>query len=71
MIKQGADGRVPSPCISVCRMDDASGLCVGCLRTLFEIAAWSELRDDERRNVWARLAKRATSETSRTLNADR
>ncbi|HUD31901.1 MAG TPA: DUF1289 domain-containing protein, partial [Variovorax sp.] len=25
---------VPSPCISVCRIDAASGLCTGCLRTL-------------------------------------
>jgi predicted Fe-S protein YdhL (DUF1289 family) len=31
---------VPSPCISVCRMDAATGLCEGCFRTLDEIAAW-------------------------------
>lgn len=30
----------PSPCINVCRMDPHSGLCVGCQRTLDEIAAW-------------------------------
>jgi predicted Fe-S protein YdhL (DUF1289 family) len=71
MIKQSADGRVPSPCISVCRIDDASNLCVGCLRTLSEIATWSEMRDDERRDVWARLAERATSAMSGALNADR
>jgi uncharacterized protein len=50
----------PSPCINVCRIDDATGLCVGCLRTLEEIAAWSVLSDDERRDVWTRLAMRAT-----------
>jgi predicted Fe-S protein YdhL (DUF1289 family) len=71
MIKQSADGPVPSPCISVCRIDDASSLCVGCLRTLSEIATWSTMRDDERRDVWARLAERAASVTSGTLNADR
>jgi predicted Fe-S protein YdhL (DUF1289 family) len=71
MIKHGADGRVPSPCISVCRMEDASGLCVGCLRTLSEIATWGEMRDDERRDVWARLAERAVSATAGTSNADR
>ena len=50
--------RVASPCISVCRMDDASGLCVGCLRTLDEIAAWSLLDSDEKRAVIAALPQR-------------
>jgi predicted Fe-S protein YdhL (DUF1289 family) len=71
MIKPGADGRVASPCISVCRMEEASGLCVGCLRTLSEIATWGEMRDDERRDVWARLAQRATNVMTGTSNADR
>lgn len=30
---------VASPCISVCKMDDARGLCLGCMRTIDEIAA--------------------------------
>ncbi len=46
---------VASPCISVCRMDDASGLCIGCLRTLDEIAAWSLLDADDKRAVLAAL----------------
>lgn len=49
---------VASPCISVCRMDAASGLCVGCLRTIDEIAAWSVLDDDERRGVLAAIGQR-------------
>jgi predicted Fe-S protein YdhL (DUF1289 family) len=54
-----ADGRpVPSPCISVCRIDDASGLCAGCARTLGEIAAWGTMADEERREVWRRIALR-------------
>jgi hypothetical protein len=58
--------RVPSPCINVCRIDDATGLCVGCLRTLDEIAAWSVLTDSERRDVWEHLASRATRVMSGT-----
>ncbi|MGC1818430.1 MAG: DUF1289 domain-containing protein [Casimicrobiaceae bacterium] len=50
--------RVASPCISVCRIDDANGLCVGCLRTLDEIAAWGALCDDARREVWVAIARR-------------
>lgn len=48
----------PSPCVSVCRMDDATGLCDGCLRTLDEIACWSLLDDEERQAVCDELAVR-------------
>jgi predicted Fe-S protein YdhL (DUF1289 family) len=51
-------GSVASPCISVCRIDEASGLCVGCLRTLDEIAAWATLDDDARRAVWRAIGER-------------
>jgi uncharacterized protein len=56
----GADGRVASPCISVCRIDEATGWCAGCLRTLDEIAAWGSLDDDDRRAVWTEIARRAS-----------
>jgi len=49
---------VPSPCISVCRIDASSGLCTGCLRTLDEIAAWSVLDDEAKRAVWRAIAVR-------------
>jgi uncharacterized protein len=49
---------VPSPCVNVCRMDAASGLCVGCRRTIDEIAAWSKLDDDGKRRVWHAIALR-------------
>jgi predicted Fe-S protein YdhL (DUF1289 family) len=49
---------VPSPCINVCRMDVASGLCEGCLRTIDEIAAWAAMDDDGKRVVWQRLEQR-------------
>ena len=49
---------VPSPCISVCRMNPRTGLCDGCLRTLDEIAAWSRMDDADKRVVWALLDQR-------------
>ena len=52
-------GHVPSPCISVCRMDAATGWCEGCWRTLDEIAAWGLASDAEKRGVWQELVKRA------------
>ena len=51
---------VASPCTSVCTMDPKSGFCIGCARTLDEIAAWSGYSDEEKRAVLARLdARRA------------
>jgi uncharacterized protein len=54
-----AEAIVPSPCISVCRMDAVSGLCQGCFRTLEEIAAWGLAGEDEKREVWRQLVERA------------
>lgn len=42
---------VPSPCINVCEMDPASGLCRGCMRTINEIVAWGSAPDDYKRAV--------------------
>ena len=53
-----ATSPVPSPCISVCRMDARSGWCEGCLRTLDEIAAWSTMDDPGKRAVWDALPER-------------
>lgn len=52
-------GDVPSPCVSVCRMDARSGLCVGCCRTLDEIAGWTRMDDAAKREVWQRIVQRA------------
>ena len=49
---------VPSPCIQVCRIDPASGLCSGCLRTLDEIARWSALPDADKLRVWRLIRQR-------------
>ena len=54
------DGTVPSPCVSVCRMEANGGVCEGCLRTLDEIAGWSDLDDDGKREVWQAIAQRIT-----------
>lgn len=49
---------VPSPCIDVCRMDETTGWCIGCARTLDEIAAWSTLDDMAKHKVWKLLPAR-------------
>ena len=49
---------VPSPCIDVCRMDEKTGWCEGCLRTIDEIAAWGGLDAATRRAILDRLPER-------------
>jgi predicted Fe-S protein YdhL (DUF1289 family) len=52
---------VPSPCIEVCRMSRDTGYCEGCLRSIGEIAGWSQYSDSQKRTVLARLPARKTA----------
>ncbi|MEO5373108.1 MAG: DUF1289 domain-containing protein [Alphaproteobacteria bacterium] len=47
-----------TPCTGVCRLDDGTGWCVGCFRTIDEIAHWSSKSLEERRAVLARTTGR-------------
>jgi predicted Fe-S protein YdhL (DUF1289 family) len=47
-----------SPCVRLCRIDAASGLCTGCGRSLNEIGGWLAYTDDERRAIMALLGDR-------------
>jgi predicted Fe-S protein YdhL (DUF1289 family) len=49
---------IKTPCVQVCVVDDASGLCLGCFRTLAEIASWARFSDAERDRIMAELADR-------------
>jgi len=51
---------VPSPCVSVCQMDPATGWCQGCLRTLEEIGQWGNADDAFKRVVWTNIEARLT-----------
>ncbi|ASV86568.1 hypothetical protein CES85_0929 [Ochrobactrum quorumnocens] len=39
-------------------MDIQTGFCLGCARTLDEIAEWSSMKDDQRRAIMALLPAR-------------
>ena len=49
---------IVTPCIKVCVVDGESGLCLGCHRTLPEIAGWVRLDDDRRAEIMAELPSR-------------
>lgn len=58
---------IASPCVMVCTVDGASGLCLGCLRTLQEIATWSRMTDQGRADVMADLPGRKSRIDPRLL----
>jgi uncharacterized protein len=65
-----ASGPVPSPCNSICTIDEVSGFCKGCFRTLDEVALWSVLDDAGKRAVWTALAeRRAAAEAAESAPA--
>ena len=47
-----------SPCNNVCVMDAEGRYCLGCARTLDEIARWGEMDGAERKRVLAQLLAR-------------
>ncbi|MFJ2988028.1 DUF1289 domain-containing protein [Collimonas sp. NPDC087041] len=47
-----------SPCINVCVMSAASGLCDGCQRTIDEIAAWGSASLEQKRHIWQLIRQR-------------
>jgi predicted Fe-S protein YdhL (DUF1289 family) len=49
---------IATPCVKVCAVDGASGYCLGCRRTLPEIAGWARLSDAERETIMAALPDR-------------
>jgi predicted Fe-S protein YdhL (DUF1289 family) len=49
---------ISSPCIRVCFVDGTADICVGCGRTLPEIARWGRMTEDERLAIMAGLPER-------------
>lgn len=47
-----------TPCVNICLLDDRSGLCIGCGRSIQEIARWVEMTPEQRRAVMAVLPER-------------
>ena len=48
----------PSPCNNTCIVDRAHNRCVGCLRTLDEIAAWGGMSAEEQWDIVDALERR-------------
>ena len=51
---------IASPCVKICVIHPAAGLCVGCNRTADEIEGWTAMTDAERAAIMAALPARAS-----------
>lgn len=60
MMRDDDDAPVKSPCVSVCQLDPSGKICMGCRRTIDEIAAWGSMTPKQQRAVLAMLPARRT-----------
>lgn len=49
---------IATPCVKVCVVDGESGLCLGCYRTLNEVATWARIPEADRLALMAQLPQR-------------
>jgi predicted Fe-S protein YdhL (DUF1289 family) len=49
---------IETPCVKVCTLDARTGLCLGCGRTVDEIARWTAMDASERAQVMRELPDR-------------
>lgn len=57
-MSDGPPKAIATPCVQVCVVDGESGLCLGCFRTLKEIAGWRAMGEEVRAEVMAELPDR-------------
>ena len=50
---------ISTPCTKICVIEN--GLCIGCGRTLGEIAAWGSMHEAQRREIMRALPARLTA----------
>jgi predicted Fe-S protein YdhL (DUF1289 family) len=49
---------IETPCIKVCTLDARMGVCLGCGRTIDEIARWANMNTSERSKIMGELSSR-------------
>ena len=52
------DNSVPSPCIAVCQIDNATNCCIGCFRSIDEIREWPIMTAEQKTQALSRVAER-------------
>ena len=52
------DTTIPSPCIAVCQIDDGTGCCIGCFRSIEEIRDWPIMTAEQKTEALGKIAQR-------------
>lgn len=69
---QDTQSTVESPCRGICRLDKATRVCTGCLRTIDEIASWSRMSVEQKQAVVTacRSRQQIPSNSGNSLKSD-
>ncbi|HZS63495.1 MAG TPA: DUF1289 domain-containing protein [Xanthobacteraceae bacterium] len=59
-------GTIETPCIKVCVIAPRAGACLGCGRSLAEIAHWLEFTPEQRRRIMGELPQRLSRHVPQT-----
>ncbi|MBO6503611.1 MAG: DUF1289 domain-containing protein [Kordiimonadaceae bacterium] len=49
---------VESPCVKICKLDEAKSLCIGCYRTVEEIGEWRWATESRQKEILENAADR-------------
>jgi len=55
---------IQSPCIGVCSLDDTTGYCYGCYRTIDEIKGWWGMSQSEQKSLLSTIETRQSQTVS-------
>ena len=56
-----------SPCVNICKVED--DVCIGCGRTLDEIANWTSMSNEERKQINERVSHNLQRQEGTVLSA--
>lgn len=56
---------IDSPCVQICVVHPETRLCIGCARSIDEIAQWSKLPAEDRSRIMAELPGREAAPKTR------
>lgn len=59
--QQVKENKIMSPCVGICQIDEKSQLCIGCFRSVHEIAIWPQIDYEKASEIISQISKRSKS----------
>jgi uncharacterized protein len=60
---------IETPCVKICTLDARRGFCLGCGRTIDEIARWGSMSSAERSRIMNELPERSKTQAATKMTA--